>query len=457
MRGGLPWVNELVKMHGGRSTVNEDSGPTLPLSIAAGRAPASVGATARVGTAVGKPYVVEALGWAAAPFAAVTSLPASVVAAAVETQLLRSEIRSIHAAHDQQLAELFRHAPVAVALLRGPEHVFDFANDEYLSVVGRADLVGKRIADALPELVEQGLVALLDDVYVSGQPYTATSVPLTRNRGERRTTEQTYFNFAYQPLRKDGRDVEGIAVVAVEVTALINARNEADAANRAKDQFLAVLGHELRTPLAVISAAVGLLELKGPPDPYLQKLRKTIGRQAQHMQRLIEDLLDVGRIISGKLRLNRDRVELATLVEQAVEAASPGIERRRHTLTVVMPDTPVYVDADAARFTQVLWNLLNNAAKFMFEGGRIELSVEQAGGKALVRVRDHGIGIAPEMLERVFDRFFQAPLDDKTSEGLGIGLAVAKTIVELHGGTIEARSDGAGMGSDFTVVIPVAR
>jgi DNA-binding response OmpR family regulator len=139
--------------------------------------------------------------------------------------------------------------------------------------------------------------------------------------------------------------------VAVEVRALIEARNEADAANRAKDQFLAVLGHELRAPLGPILTAVRLPELKGSPDADLQKLRQTIERQAQHMQRLIEDLLDVGRIISGKLRLEKDRVDLATLLEQAVEAASPAIERRQHTLTVVKPGNPVYVEVDAARFT----------------------------------------------------------------------------------------------------------
>jgi len=282
-------------------------------------------------------------------------------------------------------------------------------------------------------------------------------VPLAANRGERAASEQAYFNFAYQPLRNHRGDVEGIAVVAVEVTALIEARNEADAANRAKDQFLAVLGHELRTPLAPILTAVRLLELKGSSDPDLVKLRQTIVRQVQHMQRLIEDLLDVGRIISGKLRLDKDRVDLTTLVEQAIEAALPAIDRGQHTLTVVMPDNPIHVDADAARFTQVLWNLLNNAAKFMSEGGRIELSVEEDGRTAVVRVRDQGIGIAHDMLERVFDRFVQAPLDDKPSEGLGIGLAVAQTIVELHGGTIVARSDGPGTGSEFTVILPVAR
>ena len=203
-------------------------------------------------------------------------------------------------------------------------------------------------------------------------------------------------------------------------------------------------------------AAVRLLELNGSPDAHTQKLRATIGRQARHMQRLIEDLFDVGRIVSGKMRLEKDRVDLATLVEQAVEAASPAIERRHHALTIVMPDDPVYVDADAARFTQVLWNLLNNAAKFMPDGGRIELSVKAAGGAAIVRVRDYGVGIAHDMLERVFDRFVQAPRGGERSEGLGIGLAVAKTIVELHGGTIVARSDGPGLGSDFTVIVPVA-
>jgi signal transduction histidine kinase len=375
--------------------------------------------------------------------------------ARVEAQLLRAEIRAIEAAHDRQLADLVRHAPVAVALLRGSGHVVEFANDAFASMVGGVDLVGRRIADAVAGLGPAGVVDQLDDVYASAQPSRAASVPLSLNRGHRDPSEPGYFNFACQPLRDHRGDVAGIVVVAVEVTAAIEARNEADAANRAKDQFLAVLGHELRTPLSPILTAVRLLELKGSNDEHEVKLRQTILRQALHMQRLIEDLLDVGRIVAGKLQLDKRCVSLATLVQRAVEAASPFIDRQQHTLTVVMPDHDVYVEADAERFTQVLWNLLNNAAKYTVQGGQVELSVEDAGSQVVVRVRDHGVGIPHAMLDRVFDRFVQVSRDGTVNEGLGIGLSVAKTIVELHEGTIVAHSDGPDTGSEFVVSIPV--
>jgi PAS domain S-box-containing protein len=377
--------------------------------------------------------------------------------ARVEAQLLRAEIRTIEGARDRQLAEMFRHAPVAVAVLRGAGHVIEYVNEQYMAVVGRRELVGRRLLDAVPELLDQESARLLDRVYASGEPYTAEAQPVTLNRGPHGAAEQAYFNFVYQPMRNRGTEVDGIAVIAVDVTELARARHDAEAADRAKDQFLAVLGHELRNPLAPILTAVRLLELKGPPDPALQRLRQTIARQARQMLKLVEDLLDVGRIMTGKLRLEKRLVDIGTLAREAVDACQPFIESRRHTATLTAPDWPLRADVDAARITQVLCNLLNNAAKFMPDGGRIELAVDEEAGSVRVRVRDHGVGIPADMLERVFDRFVQADVtDDRRSDGLGIGLSLVKTMVELHGGTVVARSDGPGMGSEFTVSLPAA-
>src|SRR5262245_41732150 len=233
-------------------------------------------------------------------------------------------------------------------------------------------------------------------------------------------------------------------------------REVAEEANRAKDHFLAVLGHELRNPLAPIITAAQLLELKGPDDPALRRLRETISRQAHLLLKLVEDLLDVGRIITGKLRLEKTRVDVGAIVKQAIESVSPSIQQRHHTLKVDLPSDPVYVEADAARMCQVICNLLTNAAKFTPAPGVIELSAFDDSARVFIRVRDHGIGIAPDMLDRVFDRFVQAS-DSNTmsSDGLGIGLSVVKTIVDLHGGSVVARSDGPGMGSEFTVSLPV--
>jgi len=377
--------------------------------------------------------------------------------ARVEAQLLRAELRAIHAAHDRRLRDIFRRAPVAIAMLRGPDHVVEFANDEYLRVIGRRPLLGNPVLEALPELAAQGIGDLLDRVYTAGIAYAADSMKLTLNRGANGAPEQAYFNFVYQPMWDAGGRVDGIAVIAVEVTDLARARQDAEAANRAKDHFLAVLGHELRNPLAPILTAVQLLDLKGPKDPALEKLRNTIARQANLLLKIVEDLLDVGRIITGKLRLDKTRVDLNAIVRQSVEAVSPFIQRRHHTLNVVLPETSVYVDADAARITQVLSNLLNNAAKYMRDGGRIDLSVTSDAGMVLITVRDEGVGIAPDMLERVFDRFVQVGAPGTTgTDGLGIGLSVVKTLVELHGGTVVARSEGVGRGSEFAVSLPAA-
>jgi signal transduction histidine kinase/DNA-binding NarL/FixJ family response regulator len=376
--------------------------------------------------------------------------------ARVEAQLLRGEVRAIAAAHDRRLREIFHLAPVAIAMLRGPEHVFEFANEKYLAVIGNRPVVGKKVSEALPEIMEQGIGELLDQVYAAGQPYSADSWGVTLNRGPQGAPEAAYFNFVYQPMRDHDGYVEGIAVIAVEVTELTTARQEAEAANRAKDHFLAVLGHELRNPLAPIITAAQLLELKGPKDPALQKLRQTISRQAHLLLKLVEDLLDVGRIITGKLRLEKTRVDVRAIVKQAVETVSPLIQQRHHTLRVDLPSNPVHVEADSVRMCQVICNLLTNAAKFTPTPGVIELSADGDAARVSIRVRDYGVGIAPDMLDRVFDRFVQASNSNTmSSDGLGIGLSVVKTIVDLHGGSVVARSDGPGLGSEFTVSLPV--
>ena len=376
--------------------------------------------------------------------------------ARVEAQLLRAEVRTIAAAHDRRLREIFHRTPVAIAMLRGPEHVFEFANDKYLAVIGHRAVVGKTVSEALPELIEQGIVNLLDEVYAAGQPYSTDSLRVTLNRGPRGEPEEAYFNFVYQPVRDGEGRVEGIAVIAIDVTELATARQEAEAANRAKDHFLAVLGHELRNPLAPIITAAQLLELKGPKDPNLQRLRETISRQAHLLLKLVEDLLDVGRIITGKLRLEKARVSVSAIVKESVETVAPLIQERHHTLNVDLPANPVYVEADSARMCQVICNLLTNAAKYTPTPSVIELSAFDDSTQVSIRVRDHGVGIPREMLDRVFDRFVQGSHPNAmASHGLGIGLSVVRTIVELHGGTVVARSDGPGTGSEFTVTLPV--
>lgn len=227
-------------------------------------------------------------------------------------------------------------------------------------------------------------------------------------------------------------------------------------ADRRKDEFLTMLAHELRGPLAPILTAARILQLKGPADPELQKPRDTIIRQTMQLARLVDDLLDVGRITAGKFRLDRRRAELNAIVKQTVETCAPLIQHRRHTLNVVFSPKPIYLDVDAARIVQVACNLVSNAAKYMREGGRIDLAAGEEAGTGVIRVRDEGVGIADDMLDRVFERFVQVSSSRHRADGgLGIGLSLVKALVELHGGRVDARSAGIGKGSEFIVRLPL--
>ena len=262
---------------------------------------------------------------------------------------------------------------------------------------------------------------------------------------------------AARPLYDDQGRFTGAVDLFTDITERRRAEQALRESDRRKDEFLAVLAHELRSPLAPIITAVKLLQAKGPPDPPLQRLRDTIFRQTMQLSTLVDDLLDVGRITAGKLRLDKTHLDLRTIVQQAVEVSAAVIERRRHALAVRLPDHPVYVEGDAARLAQVATNLLNNAARYTPEGGRIEIALHEDADHGVVTVRDEGVGIPPEMLERIFDRFVQVGGPAAGAQGgLGVGLSVVKALVDLHGGTVDARSEGIGKGSEFTFRIRLA-
>jgi signal transduction histidine kinase len=227
-------------------------------------------------------------------------------------------------------------------------------------------------------------------------------------------------------------------------------------ADRRKDDFLAILAHELRNPLAPIRNAIGILQRVGPQDPTLCGTRDLIERQVLHMSRLIDDLIDVSRITQGKINLRPEPLELSAVLTRAIETNEPLIRARGHELVVVAPDEPPRVMGDAVRLAQVIGNLINNAAKYTPEGGRIEVSVAAVEGFATIAVRDSGIGIAAEQLPHVFDLFGQVQNPRPHShDGLGIGLALVRRLVEMHRGRVEARSDGLERGSEFIVRLPL--
>lgn len=226
-------------------------------------------------------------------------------------------------------------------------------------------------------------------------------------------------------------------------------------ADRRKDEFLSMLSHELRNPLAPIYNAVRILAVRGHQPEEVKRLREMIERQLGQLVRLVDDLLDISRITRGKIQLRKAPVDLAQAVSMAVEISRPLMEERGHELTVTLPETPLRVYADAMRLAQVLSNLLNNAAKYTETPGRIDLIAEQIEGEVCLRVRDTGIGIAPEMLPRVFDLFLQAESSpDRSQGGLGVGLTLVRQLVELHGGTVEARSKGLGRGTEMVARLP---
>jgi CheY-like chemotaxis protein len=223
------------------------------------------------------------------------------------------------------------------------------------------------------------------------------------------------------------------------------------------NEFLAMLAHELRNPLAPIRNAVGLMRAKRIDDPTLQWSRDVIERQTAHLSRLVDDLLDVSRITSGRLTLQRERLDLSVVFERAVEASRPLMESRRQALEVRLPETPLWVEGDLIRLAQIVLNLLNNAAKYTPSGGRIWLSGEMEEGRAVIRVRDTGVGISPELKTRIFDLFTQGTRTlDRADGGLGIGLTLVERLAALHGGTVEVLSGGANQGSEFIVRLPAA-
>ena len=230
--------------------------------------------------------------------------------------------------------------------------------------------------------------------------------------------------------------------------------NALKVADRNKNQFLAVLGHELRNPVMALDAGLNIM---GRRDDAVsnQRIRDEMGRQVSHLGRLVEDLLDISRIDQGKLSLRKEQVELQSVLSFAVEASTPQIEARSHTLTVEIPPGPTLLNADATRLAQVVSNLLNNAAKYTPDGGHITLTALIESGAVEIVVADNGMGVPDEMKAKIFELFAQVePAPGRAREGLGIGLALVQELVEMHGGTVALSSDGPGRGSQFSIRLP---
>jgi len=487
-------------------------------------------------------------------------------------------------AAEERWRELFDQAPGFMCVLRGPAHRFEYFNARYSEIIGGRDILGKTVAESLPEVIEQGFIDLLDTVYRSGHAHTADAAQIfLPGADDPRVLRLRYLDFVYQPIRDTAGRVTGILVEGADVTERVRAtqaladsedrfRTLADnipilcwmadgtgaviwynsrfyeytgktsgditgwewesvhdprflpevlkrwrasiltgakfemvfplksasgefrsfltrvvplhdgsgqvvrwfgtntdisqqlaaeealrEADRRKDVFLATLAHELRNPLAPVRTAAKLLRSPGADAKTRDLATTIIDRQIQSMASLLDDLLDVSRITQGQITLHRRRTSVASIIETSLEVAKPLIDSRRHDFAVNLPSEPIEIDVDPLRLSQVLSNLLTNAAKYTEPGGRIELRVRRQTDGVLIAVKDSGIGLEPEAIARIFEIFSQVHSSlEHAQGGLGIGLALVKGLIELHGGSVGALSAGLGQGSEFQVRLPAA-
>ncbi len=380
----------------------------------------------------------------------------------------RLEIARAHAEAREARARLhsqLMQAPVAVAIFTGPHLVFELANPRYLEMMGRRDgrVVGRPIRAVFPELPRDAPVfQMLEEVYASGQAFTADAYRIPFDRRGNGEMEDVYFQLTCQPMRDVRGSLVGVMVVAADVTTQVVARTQAEESDRRKDEFLAMLAHELRNPLAALSTALEVMKHTRSDEAKGARLRDICAHQVTSLVRMVDDLLDVSRITRGKVELRKQEVDLLAIIQNAIETSRPHINGRGHELSVTLAPGDFLLEADATRLEQVVSNLLSNAARYTEPGGSISVRLgrEESGGQpwAVLRVRDTGRGIARDMQDKVFELFFQVdPSIDRTSGGLGIGLTLVKRLVDLHGGTVHAYSEGPGQGSEFTVRLPLPR
>ncbi|UJR81698.1 response regulator [Sandaracinus amylolyticus] len=370
-----------------------------------------------------------------------------------------------------RLRDVLEASPALIAITRGPDHQCEFANPAFKDFFNDAGRAGVRLATLG---VTGAALAVLDHVYRSGEMVSSRELPLVVDWRAGEPPDTRYLDVTAQRLRTPIGATDELLVFAVDVTAQVRARQdlehhqserarlleseraarqEAEVANRAKDEFLATVSHELRTPLNAIIGWTAIARAQAPAE--LDRALSIIERNARSQARIIEDVLDVSRIISGQLRLEPRALHLADPLSAAVESVRPGAETKEITLDVDVAQD-VTIVGDPERLQQIVWNLLANAIKFTPRGGRVALHAKRQGEVACIEVIDSGQGIEPAFLPRVFDPFRQA--DGSTTRrhgGLGLGLAIVKQLAAAHGGTVRAKSEGMGRGATFVVELPI--
>ena len=389
----------------------------------------------------------------------------------ISLAMARADADNTRRATETDRNNLLLQAPVAAAVFIGPDLVIEIANKAFCELVGRDDLVGKSCRDVLGDVSGDGLLEILQEAYRTGRRYVSREMRFVPGgvASDASGTAARHFAINLEPMRASRGEIYGLMAIATDISAQVEARKEiersrderqrrleeAESASRAKDEFLAILGHELRNPLSPIVMSLELMRMH--KEGSSQREQEVIRRQVDQLIRLVDDLMDVAAITRGKVRLVPAWNDLRDVVGRAVEMSRQVMEARRHVLDVALPDAPATWFGDATRLAQVVSNLLNNAALYTPAEGRIAVRVAVEADEIVLTVTDNGPGIAPELRPRVFDAFVQGALPvSQRSGGLGVGLAVVKQLVELHGGTVAIAAGGAERGSTFVVRLPRA-
>lgn len=368
---------------------------------------------------------------------------------------LEQRARAASDAERSRLLALLEQLPAVVNVLRGEDLVFEFAHPKAIAALGGRELVGKPLLEAIPEYRDQPEIpARIRRVFETGKPAEVRAAPvrITRDGVE----SVTYWDSVNLPIYDTSGAIEGVMTFDLDVTDAVNARRELERVSRAKDEFLATMSHELRTPLNAIHGWSSILRRKPRQESTLERGLEVIERNAKAQTRLVNDLLDMSRIISGKLDLKLIKIEVFPLILCAAEVIRPAADAKGVRLVVDVDPSVGEMMADPDRLQQIVWNLLSNAVRFTPKGGCVTLTGDRAATGISIRVEDTGIGIAPEHLLHIFERFRQ--VDSSTTRahgGLGLGLAIVRYLVEAHGGTVEGRSEGIGHGSEFSVRLPI--
>ena len=346
---------------------------------------------------------------------------------------------------------LFDKAPSFMCILKGAKHRFEYANHNYLKLLGKQDILGKTLLEVLPEVKNQGFITLLDEVYLSGKTHQGVAAPLTFGSGESK-----YLDFIYQPILAEDGQVTGIMVQGSDVSDLVHTTNSLQEEDRRKDEFLAMLAHELRNPLAPISNASELLSQNTLSSSDLHNIGNILTRQVTQLTHLLDDLLDVSRISHKRISLKLEVLNLSESIKLAIESLQSAIEHKQHNVEFIDSEQPLYFNADMTRLMQCLANILSNAIKYTPQGGKITINLSTNDKMAEISIADNGTGISAKMQAKVFELFVQSTRTlDRSQGGLGIGLNIVKRLVKMHGGKVKVSSQGLGFGSTFCISLPI--